>query len=254
MELPSFYRIFFHIILQPLQERRFVLGKCASFVALLCTATITTGAQAYTLLQLKQDVASFLAEEYSHSNHERVEVTVGAVDKRLRIGACNQALAMNTQDTSGLGGNITVQVQCKGKPAWSVHVPAQVHIFASVPVAARPLNRGDLISSADINEEILNISLIRQAFLASPSAAIGKEVKRNINQGEPLRSANLDAPTAIKRGDMVALASASGAIRVVTTGTAMSDGRIGQKIRVRNTQSTRVVSAKVTGPGQAQTE
>lgn len=254
MELPSFYRIFFHIILQPLQERRLALGKYARAAALLVAACAATQAQAYTLLQLKQEVASFLAENYSNSNHERIEVNVGAVDKRLRIGSCDQALAMNTQDNSGLGGNITVNVQCKGRSAWSVHVPAQVYIFAKVPVAARPLNRGDLISGADISEEILNISLIRQEFLASPSAAIGKEVKRNINQGDPLRSAHVDAPTAIKRGDSIALASSVGAIRVVTTGTALSDGRIGQKIRVRNTQSTRVVSARVTGSGQAQTE
>lgn len=259
MELPSFYRIFFHIILQPMLERtslgiRKPFSKKMGYLALLSTLAVASHAQAYNLLQLKQDVASFLAGEYSDPHHERVEINVGAVDNRLRIGQCDQPLVMGTQDSSGLGGNLTVNVQCKGTYPWSVHVPAQVHIFAAIPVAARALTRGDLVSAADISEEVVNISTIRQEFLNSPDAAIGKEIKRNINQGDPLRSANLDAPTAIKRGDMVALASSAGAIRVVTTGTAMSDGRIGQKIRIRNTQSARVVSARVTGPGQAQTE
>lgn len=259
MELPSFYRIFFQVIAIPTRERRLsgirrLFRKSLGSAALLGFLTAASGAHAYTLLQLKQDVASFLADEYADPQHDRVEVHVGAVDSRLRIGQCDQPVEMGKQDTSGLGGNITVNVQCKGTYPWSVHIPAQVYIFAAIPVAARALTRGDLISAADISEEVVNISTIRQEFLSSPNAAIGKEIKRNINQGDPLRSAHLDAPTAIRRGDAVALASAAGAIRVVTTGTAMSDGRVGQKIRIRNTQSARVVSARITGPGQAQTE
>lgn len=253
MELPSFYKIFFPRPRPAQPGRQFDLGSgcCMWIISLIA---LGTPAQAYTLLQLKQEIASFLTEQYTDPRYERVEINVNSLDKRLRIGYCDQPLTMDAKDPSGLGGNLTVNVQCNGKPAWSVHLPAQVHIFASIPIASRALIRGNLVKASDITQEVTNISLIRQAFFTSPEAAIGKEVKRNIGPGEPLRKANLDAPTVIKRGDPVALSASIGGISVATTGTAMGQGRIGQKIRIRNNQSNRIISARVTGPGQAQTE
>ncbi len=259
MELPSFYRIFFHIILQALQERGFAIRKIGVMRLLVVTSSMFAGSNALSantvnLLQLKKDVASFLAENYANTDYKRVDIQIGNIDQRLRITPCDQPLNMTTQDSTGLGGNITVNVQCSSPHRWSIHIPAQVFIFATTPVAAKPLTRGNVITAADITEALINISLIRQEFIASPQLAIGKEVKRNINQGEPLRNAHLDAPTAVKRGDLIELSSVAGSIRVITTGTAMSDGRIGQTIRVRNSQSTRVVSAQVIASGQAHVE
>jgi len=257
MELPSFYRTFFYILLPWRKESAGFLGRYSLstvfFIGIMATNHVFS-ATTHGLLQLKQEVASFLANEYSNAAYERVEINVGNLDQRLKIGTCNQPLHMRAQDNSGLGGNITVNVECTSGRRWSIHVPAQVYIFSAIPVAARPLTRGELVSAADITVDTVNISLIRQEFLSATELAVGKEVKRNINQGEPLRSALLDAPRAIKRGDLVELASVAGSIRVITSGTAMSDGRIGQKIRVRNTQSTRVVSARVMAPGQVETE
>jgi flagella basal body P-ring formation protein FlgA len=62
----------------------------------------------------------------------------------------------------------------------------------------------------------------------------------------------LDAPLVIKRGDTVSMEANIGGITVKTSGTAISDGRIGQQIRVKNNQSARVINAKVIGSGQVQ--
>lgn len=252
MELPSFYRLFF-LIISPRNKRKVLkLGKHLLSMVLSCAFSSATLAQIYTPLQLKHDIASFLANEYQQQSNERVEISVGNLDNRLRLSHCSQPLSMKAQDPTGLGGNISVQAQCKGNQPWSVYVPAQVFIYQQVPVALRDLARGDVISAADIRLDTLNISAIRQEFVASISAAVGKEVKRNISQGEPLKSINLDAPTAIKRGETVTVQALAGDIRVSSSGTAMADGRMGQKIRIRNNQSERVVTAVVIGPGQAQ--
>lgn len=247
MELPSFYRTLLRNILRPM------LGAAAALILLFtCPATIAA-APVYLPLQLKQDIASFLAKEYSTVAHERIDISVSNLDNRLRLEACTSGPVFAIQDTTGYGGNISVKAECESGKKWAVHVPAQVNIYRSTPVAQGNIARGELVTHAHVTTQVINISGIRQAFLANTADIIGKEAKRNISQGEPFKSAALDAPTAIKRGELVTLESLAGSIKVSSAGTAMTDGRIGQTIRVRNNSSERVISGIVVRQGIVQT-
>lgn len=264
MELPSFYRTFLRNILRHRQraEKQLARAKAGSLVAgsptaglffLFCSFTSFASAQIYPVNQLKQDIASFLATEYQQVPHERIDINVGNLDNRLRLANCSSPVEFIPQDTSGLGGNISIKAQCESGKVWSVHVPAQVTIYREIAVAGRDIVRGEVISHAHIGTNLVNISSIRQAFLPEAEAVIGKEAKRNISKGEPFRSALLDAPTAVKRGELVTLESLAGSIKVSSAGTAMTDGRVGQKIRVRNNSSERIISGVVISQGLVQT-
>ena len=247
MELPSVYKTFF--ALRPLHMRlwrKATLGILAAYS--LLTASNLAHAQTESLAELKSDVAKFLTNEYSSKG--RIQISVGNLDQRLRLHRCPQAPGMSTRDNTGTGGNISVQVQCKAAPGWSVHIPAQVSIYRELPVTIRDMSRGEQISPADIHWETINISELRQTYHTDAEALIGQEVKRNIGQGLPFLTSSLDAPTLIKRGDVVELQSQAGSIMVSTSGTAMSDGRLGQKIRIKNNQSDRIISGTVVASGK----
>ena len=94
------------------------------------------------------------------------------------------------------------------------------------------------------------MSQYRQGYSINIDDIVGKEVKYTINKGDAFRTSMLDAPLAIKRGDEVVMEASIGSIRVSSNGTAISDGRIGQQIRVKNNQSERVINARVVGPGK----
>jgi flagella basal body P-ring formation protein FlgA len=160
---------------------------------------------------------------------------------------------MKVSDTNFTGGNLTVHTACEGAQPWSIYVPAQVALFRRTPVASRNLDRGEIISSADISPEVVNISQLRHGQLNDYDSILGKEIKRPITQGEAFRSAALDAPMVIKRGDIVNIEIQAGAISVSSQGTAMSHGRVGDRIRVRNSQSDRIVNAQVIASGKVQT-
>lgn len=250
MELPSFYKIFFAF--EPLSIKVWRKGTCLFLLlGVLLTLSNFSLAQSYPLTTLKADIAKFLTNEYS--GRGEVKVSVGNIDRRLRLHNCTQELVMLTRDSSGNGGNISVQVQCKSMPGWTVNLPAQVAIFREIPVASHDLARGDQITDSDITWETTNISDLRQAYLTDNQAIIGQEVKRNIGQGLPFLTSSLDAPTLIKRGDLVDLQSLAGTIRVSTSGTAMTDGRLGQKIRIKNNQSDRIVTGTVVASGKVST-
>lgn len=264
MELPSFCSTFLWNILRhgqpgkPINKAHPTSPKAATplgawLALLLCSLTPLAYAQVYPTNQLKQDIAGFLAMEYEQLEHERIDISVGNLDPRLRLGSCEFPIAFSIQDPSGLGGNISVNAQCSGSQAWSVHVPAQVAIYREIPTALRDIARGEQINQAHIGTSLVNVSTIRQAFLPDEEAIVGKEAKRNISMGEPFKAALLDAPTAVRRGEMVTLESAAGSFRVSSSGTAMADGRIGQTIRVRNNSSERIISGVVMSQGLVQT-
>ncbi len=262
MELPSFYRTFAKNILRQrtsfpvnAQKRLKSLNICAFtlFLGVSCAWGQSYASGLYSQLQLKQDAANFLAEEYGRTVHERIDINVGNLDDRLRLAQCPTPVKFNAQDQTGLGGNISVKAQCVGQIAWTVHIPAQVMIYREIPVAAMDIPRGQSISGSHLTSALVNVSSIRQGFADTPQAIVGREAKRNIGKGEVFKTNQMDSPTTVRRGEVVMLESIAGAIKVSSSGTAMSDGRLGQKIRVKNSSSERVISGIVKGQGLVQT-
>lgn len=202
--------------------------------------------------QLHSTITQFLIAEYRNTNASKVDVKVGALDTRLRLEKCDQALTLNLQDPSNNGGNINVKVACRGSSHWSILVPVQAIVFRPMAVASRNLQRGELISDADVSVEVLDVSQYQQNYANGPEDVIGKELKYPVNKGDAFRNSVLDTQLAIKRGDVVSVVAMAGSIRVTTKGTAVSNGRVGQQIRVKNNQSERILSATVIGPGEVQ--
>jgi flagella basal body P-ring formation protein FlgA len=252
MKFRSFYRIFF------LKKAADSLKHVISILGFASSATIalsqSANAQApvENIEELRSKVAQFLTDEYTHADAVKIEIRVGKLDSRLRLTKCNQNLELNLKDTSKTGGNINVQVICSSAIEWTILVPAQAKVYRSVAVAGRNLQRGDLVSAADLGSEIKDVGDLRLGFALTPEAIIGKEIKFAINKGETFRNSALDAPLVIKRGDTVSIESSAGEISVKTSATAVSDGRMGQQIRVRNNQSARIINARVIGSGKVQ--
>ncbi len=57
-------------------------------------------------------------------------------------------------------------------------------------------------------------------------------------------------PILIKRGDAVTITAEGDGLSVKMPGVAMSDGRRGEQIRIKNNNSAKIVDAQVTEPGE----
>lgn len=252
MKFRSFYRIFFF---KNMSDSIGTVVKSIGLAGLLtlCFAQ-TANAQAAieNIEHLRAKVAQFLTDEYEKSNPTKTEIKVNNLDKRLRLAKCDQTTSMILKDPSKSGGNINVEVTCRGSSSWTILVPALARIYRPVAIASRNLQRGDVIHENDLTTEIKDMSNFRMGFALTSDVLIGKEVKAAVNKGETFRNSALDSPLVIRRGDTVSMESAIGDISVTTSGTAVSDGRIGQQIRVKNLQSARVINAKVVASGKVQ--
>lgn len=210
----------------------------------------TALSQRHNLETLRTGVAEFLQQHYAKSKAQRVEIDVNHLDPRLHLADCGADVIFSVTDHQNSGGTVSVHAQCQGTQPWALYIPAQVDLFRPVAVAGHNLGRGTVLSQADIEMVLKNTSLLRQGFVDRPETVLGLELRRPLRRGEALRAGILIEPLAVKRGDEVRLLALSGSIRVSAQGTAMGSGRIGEQIRVKNNNSSRIVKGEIIAAGQ----
>lgn len=116
-------------------------------------------------------------------------------------------------------------------------------------IAIRDLPAGTVITAQDIRiEEELSTS---PCELDRPSS-YGLVLKRPIKAGAQIRQADLDLPTkkaVVKRNELVMVKIERPGVVVSSQGKALSDGCIGEVIKVRNIESNRIILCKVKDDG-----
>lgn len=181
----------------------------------------------------------------------RVDIEINNIDPRLPIPFCEQPLQTQINQNQRPVGRINVKVDCAGTAPWSKYVPVTVRVFEHVLTSARPLARGEILSSSDVMMTEIDVSTIRTTYMHAADEAIGLELKRSVQANAPLVREALAAPLLVKRGDTVMITARSGSIEIRQQGVALQNGEMGKQITVRNTNSDNVVQAIVTGHGQA---
>lgn len=225
-------------------------AKNILFGLLVCVATFAYAQPTQNLETLETQVKTFLQASYNNQDIAKLEISVNQLDRRLQLSECEQPLNLSLNTNNPSGGNVTVYVQCEAKTPWSIYVPAQVNLYRQLWVASRPLKRGDIVTTVDLSQAVVNLSSIRQGLVTQREHLLGQEVQRPIAKGDTFRASALGAPLVIKRGDLVMIELRSGAISVSAQGTAMANGRIGERIRIRNGQSDRIIHAEVVAAGK----
>lgn len=86
---------------------------------------------------------------------------------------------------------------------------------------------------------------MRSGYFGSVESALGLKVRQPILKGRALTPNQLEADHVVRRGQSVTLVVSSGGLKLNMSGKALIDGAIGQRIRVENSSSGRVVEGIV---------
>ena len=174
-----------------------------------------------------------------------VKISASNIDNRIRMPRCGAPLQASAP--RGLsGGQGVVAVSCTAPKAWQLFVPVRASYLVSTLVARHSLRRGQLLVAADLRIEQRESNGLPSAYLTRPEEAIGMTLRRAVPGGTVLNPAVLQAPLAVRRGDLVTLIAGSAGVEVKSEGQAIEDGTLYQRVRVR-TVSGRIVEGTV-GP------
>jgi flagella basal body P-ring formation protein FlgA len=188
-----------------------------------------------------------LAEAQAQFDHP--QVMVEQLDSRLRLQSCNTDLvAFSTTPEVG-AGNQTIGVKCNSPVAWTVYVPVKIKVMMPVVVATRGLSAKHIITPDDVRVETQDIASMRKGYIENPEQVIGHQLRYPVALGSVMNPTNLIAQKVVRRGEQIMLVAGIGGMEVRMAGTALSDAQFGQRIRVKNVSSKRIVEGVVDGPG-----
>jgi flagellar basal body P-ring formation protein FlgA len=177
------------------------------------------------------------------------QVSGGTLDPRLRLPACSSAPAADPPAVRG--AQATVTLRC-AEPAWTVYVPVRIRDPRPVVVLARAVARGETLDAGMLSLQERDVAQLPFGYLATLEQALDMEARRGLVAGAVLTPNDAQPQRLVRRGEAVTVVSRSGGIEVRAGGTAMADGARGERIRVRNDSSRRIVEGVVTAAGRVE--
>ncbi len=143
--------------------------------------------------------------------------------------------------------NIYVIVKVDNKQYGKVSLSGWVDVFENIICASGNFPRGTILSLDDLGTVRMNISKFYGGYFTDPDRLKGKSLKTGVTRGRCITSDMVEVPALVHRGDVVEMVVISGALKIVATGIAKSDGRLNDQIRVENMRSGKIVYAVVKG-------
>ena len=225
------------------------------------------GSQASMFNQVK----SWMAETHKVKSEE---VSIAPLDPRVQIQACSKSLSVDHPFSS----KDTVRVRCVD-PVWQVYLqvampppppsntaatnsgkplvagasntPAAVAvpIVKTVVVPKRLIQRGTIIEAEMLEEVKQTGGNVDNSMLQSLKDALTAEAVRDLSAGQALRSSDIRRAILVKQGQLVTMnvGEKSGFLITVRV-EALQDGRMGEQVKLKNTESGRQISGVVVGP------
>ncbi|MGC8833697.1 MAG: flagellar basal body P-ring formation chaperone FlgA [Armatimonadota bacterium] len=145
---------------------------------------------------------------------------------------------------STLGGNgavVRVQVQVNGKPCASIQIPYEVELRTPVLVAARDMDRGQVIQPDSVRLEKRKGANIPKDVCLKPEDAAGMRLKSAAKQGDVITHSMLEPVPLVNPRSPVEVVCLYKNVRVSVKGTALEDGALDQAVRVRLDRNREVV-------------
>lgn len=120
-----------------------------------------------------------------------------------------------------------------------------------LPVPMVTIYPGDLINESMLRERAFPPNFrARAAVVETPRALIGKVAKRTLLPGEAIPNNAVDDPKVITRGSPTQIVFQENGLTITALGTPLQDGSLGEQIRVRNSDTGRIVLGVVQADGR----
>lgn len=221
------------------------------WIAVLFSALFMLGGAAraqqepdYPAMALKWARSQAAASLPRDASHLRLEVSVGALDSRLRLAACGNVEAYMPPGAR-LWGNSRVGLRCvDGMSRWNVSVPVTVKAFGNAWVVRSPVMAGNTVTEADMVFAEVDWAEDTNPVLADAAQWAGQTAARSLTTGQVMRHGMVRPTQVFKAGTQVRVVAMGPGFQVSADAQALSAGVVGQAARVRM-ENGRIASGTV---------
>ncbi len=180
-----------------------------------------------------------LKTHYPHATEIHVEIRSPKSAQNLPQCLQPPRVTSSTLDV----GRSRISIEC-ANPNWSTRLTANSYIDVPVLIAAHPMRKGHRLSTDDYRLQSVTLKTPSQPFYYQDSIN-GQKLKRNVRAGDIFTPKLISLPYAVRKGDLVTIFVNSDNFSLTTEGIAEEDGVIGDTIKVRNSQSGKLLISTV---------
>lgn len=163
----------------------------------------------------------------------RMEVSIGALDSRLRLAPCARVepyLPVGAR----LWGRTRLGLKCvDGPSAWNVFLPVTVKAFGPAWVLNGNVAQGTALTTDDAMEAEVDWAAETAPVMANPDMWVGQVAARQLVAGQPLRQNMVRPPQLFKAGAQVKVVANGPGYAVSSSGLALMAGAAGQIVRIK---------------------
>jgi len=206
-------------------------------------------AERQSLASIQMQAEAFLSE-YPYNSPYAADFELSSLDSRLNLKPCTSALNIRFTHVDKNMGNTSLTIRCEQPVKWQIHLPVRVNVYDDVLVSKTPLAKGQTIDPSYLIYRKENISRLNQGFFRRTDPLDKLEVKRNLRAQTVLTPAMLKPRLLVKSGQKVTITLDFKGMQIKSSGRALHSASLGQVIKVRNTQTNKVVEGVVSAEGQ----
>ena len=220
----------------------------AAMAAVLSVAAGGVQAQANLEQMTQRWLDDALARNMPTQSPLRMEVSVGALDERLRLAPCAR-VEPYLPAGARLWGRTRLGLRCQeGAVRWNVFLPVTVKAYGPAWVLTGDVTMGTALTEADATQAEVDWAAENTSILAESSLWVGLVASRHLKAGQALRQSMLRAPQVFQAGALVRVVAQGQGYAVSAAGQAMSAGAAGQTVRIRM-ENGKIVSGIVNDDG-----
>ncbi|WP_083265700.1 flagellar basal body P-ring formation chaperone FlgA [Pseudomonas sp. 1D4] len=232
-------------------------GKRPSTLFLLMAGLAASGAQAETgaagqaLAAVAQQQDTHLealarSKGWQGLEHSLESQVLGETDS---LAPCSEPLSV-TAEAARPDPLARQRYRVKCPAGWQRVVVSQASARLPVLVSRVSIERGATLEASQLERKVMPLERLRQGFHQDPAEVVGQSARRSLRAGQVIGPANLAPPVLVRRGQRVTVLATAGGLNASVEAEALEDGRLGERIKLRNVSSRKPLEAKVTGPGQ----
>lgn len=222
---------------------------CLACIGLIIVTGSAKAGKFQSLESIRFQAEEFVME-YGYKTRYLPEFRANNLDTRLKLQACSELLHIEFSNRQKTYGSTSLNISCKQLPEWRIHLPVKIDVYDDVLVTRQPFSRGQKIGSNMFKYEKRNIALLNQGYFTQSGDMKNMEAKRNLKRDSVLTPINIRPSEMVKSGQKVTLILNYKGISIKTSGQALQSARMGQLVKVRNSQSRKIVEGIVSGQGQ----
>lgn len=235
--------------------KRFFLAGIIIAALILCHAAIAATGEK----ERSYDLAA-LIKQYVHNssswNGEDIRIEFPVPPGEAVLPGENLSYEISSGGKDALIGKCTFVIRFfrNGVKVANYSVRASIEIQEKYLTSTRQIKKNMVIQAEDVQEVKRWVRTLSLRSISDPQDVIGKRLTVDIGPDREIRQSMVSEPIMIKRGETVRIVLNGGQMALSTMGVAEENGADGQKIRVKNLSSQKVIIAEVVHKGMVKVE